>query len=34
VEVDGTIYPLGREILVDAASIRGVDRPETPYLTP
>jgi uncharacterized repeat protein (TIGR03943 family) len=34
VQVDGTIYPLGREILVDAASIRRVDRPETPYLTP
>ncbi len=34
VEVTGTIYPLGREILVDATSIEGIPRPDKPYLTP
>jgi len=34
VQVQGTIYPLGREILVDAAGIAPVERPEVPYLTP
>jgi len=34
VEVRGTIYPVGREVIVDASAIRKVDRPERPYLTP
>ncbi|MBI2237590.1 MAG: TIGR03943 family protein [Actinobacteria bacterium] len=34
VEVSGTIYPLGREILVDASSVEAVPRPARPYLTP
>lgn len=36
VEVTGTIYPLGREVIVDAGSgsIVRVERPERPYLTP
>jgi uncharacterized repeat protein (TIGR03943 family) len=33
VEVSGTIYPLGREIIVDAAQIVEVERPQRPYLT-
>jgi putative membrane protein len=34
VEVKGQIYPLGRTMLVDAASVRTVPRPSRPYLTP
>jgi uncharacterized repeat protein (TIGR03943 family) len=34
VEVKGHIYPLGREVVVDASSIEEVPRPERPYLTP
>jgi uncharacterized repeat protein (TIGR03943 family) len=34
VEVVGTIYPIGREVIVDASSVEPVDRPERPYLTP
>jgi uncharacterized repeat protein (TIGR03943 family) len=33
VEVMGTIYPIGREVIVNATSILGVERPERPYLT-
>lgn len=33
VEVTGTIYPVGREVIVDASAIRAVERPERPYLT-
>ncbi len=34
VEVTGKIYPLGREILVDASKVVQVPRPARPYLTP
>lgn len=34
VEVTGTIYPIGREVIVNAASVEPVERPERPYLTP
>lgn len=34
VEVTGTIYPLGREVIVDATEITGVARPDRPYMTP
>ena len=34
VEVTGTIYPLGREVIVNAQQIDEVDRPQRPYLTP
>jgi putative membrane protein len=34
VEVRGAIYPLGREVLVNATSVATVARPEHPYLTP
>lgn len=34
VRVRGTIYPLGREILVDADTVEEAPRPGTPYLTP
>ena len=37
VEVKGTIYPIGREVILNAASadsIVKVARPERPYLTP
>ena len=34
VEVTGTIYPLGREVIVDASGIVEVDRPDRPYLSP
>lgn len=33
VEVSGAIYPIGDEVIVDARSVRSVDRPERPYLT-
>jgi len=33
VEVTGTIYPIGREVIVDASMIRDVPRPERPYLS-
>lgn len=33
VEVTGTIYPLGREVIVNASAVRAVPRPERPYLT-
>lgn len=34
VEVVGTIYPIGREVIVDATSVTPVERPARPYLTP
>jgi uncharacterized repeat protein (TIGR03943 family) len=34
VQVDGTIYPVGREVIVDASAIEEVPRPPRPYLTP
>jgi uncharacterized repeat protein (TIGR03943 family) len=34
VEVTGTIYPIGREVIVDATDIVKVERPDRPYLTP
>ena len=34
VEVTGTIYPIGREVIVDASTIAEVARPDHPYLTP
>jgi uncharacterized repeat protein (TIGR03943 family) len=34
VRVRGTIYPLGREVIVDASDISAVERPDHPYLTP
>lgn len=34
VEVRGPIYPLGREVIVNASSVEPVPRPERPYLTP
>lgn len=33
VEVTGAIYPLGREVIVNASAIEGVPRPDRPYLT-
>jgi uncharacterized repeat protein (TIGR03943 family) len=33
VEVTGTIYPIGREVIVDATSVGGVPRPDRPYLS-
>jgi uncharacterized repeat protein (TIGR03943 family) len=32
VRVGGTIYPLGREVVVQASEITGVQRPAHPYL--
>ena len=34
VRVEGAMYPLGREVIVDAAEIVGVPRPQRPYLSP
>ena len=34
VEVKGTIYPLGREVIVNASDTQKIPRPEKPYLTP
>lgn len=34
VEVSGPVYPLGREVIVDAQQVIEVDRPDRPYLTP
>ena len=33
VDVEGTIYPLGREVIVNASAIAGVPRPARPYLS-
>lgn len=32
VRVSGTFYPVGREIVVDAASVRAIPQPQDPYL--
>ena len=34
VRVEGAMYPLGREVIVDASNVVGVDRPKRPYLNP
>ncbi len=34
VEVKGQIYPIGREVILNASSIDGVPRPARPYITP
>jgi putative membrane protein len=34
VQVTGTIFPIGREVIVDASDIARVERPDHPYLTP
>ena len=34
VSVTGLIYPLGREIIVDAKDVVGIPRPSRPYLYP
>lgn len=34
VRAEGAMYPLGREVIVDASEIVGVDRPKHPYLNP
>jgi uncharacterized repeat protein (TIGR03943 family) len=34
VDVKGAIYPLGREVILNASSITAVPRPQHPYLTP
>ncbi|HSJ50713.1 MAG TPA: TIGR03943 family protein [Actinomycetota bacterium] len=33
IEVVGTIYPIGREVIVNATSVRAVERPARPYLS-
>jgi putative membrane protein len=33
VEVTGTIYPLGSEVILEAIDIQGVETPDRPYLT-
>jgi uncharacterized repeat protein (TIGR03943 family) len=32
VRVSGTFYPVGREVVVDAASVRAIPQPDDPYL--
>jgi uncharacterized repeat protein (TIGR03943 family) len=32
VRVSGTFYPVGREVVVDAASVRAISQPQDPYL--
>lgn len=34
VRVEGAMYPLGREVIVDASEVVGVNRPKHPYLNP
>ncbi len=34
VKVTGNVYPLGREVLVDASTAERVERPKHPYLNP
>lgn len=34
VRVEGAMYPLGREVIVDATDVVGVERPKRPYLNP
>jgi uncharacterized repeat protein (TIGR03943 family) len=33
VRVQGRIYPVGREVILDAARVRGIPRPKNPYIT-
>jgi uncharacterized repeat protein (TIGR03943 family) len=34
VRAEGRLYPLGGEVIVDAARVEGVPRPSRPYLDP
>ena len=34
VSVEGAMYPLGKEVIVDASEVTGVPRPKRPYLSP
>ncbi len=34
VSVTGTMYPIGRDVIIDESSIKPVPRPADPYLTP
>jgi putative membrane protein len=34
VRVEGQVYPLGREVIVDASRVVHIDKPERPYLSP
>jgi putative membrane protein len=34
VRVEGQVYPLGREVIVDATRVVPIDKPERPYLSP
>jgi putative membrane protein len=34
VRVEGQVYPLGREVIVDASRVSHVDKPQRPYLSP
>jgi uncharacterized repeat protein (TIGR03943 family) len=34
VRVTGAMYPLGREVIVDASAVESVPRPKRPYLNP
>ncbi|MGH2786363.1 MAG: TIGR03943 family putative permease subunit [Actinomycetota bacterium] len=34
VQVTGSMYPLGRDIIVQASDVIGVEAPERPYITP
>jgi putative membrane protein len=34
VEASGSVYPLGREVILDASEVRSVKRPAHPYLNP
>lgn len=34
VQVAGKMYPLGREVIVDASAVKGVPKPSRPYLNP
>jgi len=33
VDVRGTIFPLGREVIVNASAVSGISRPDRPYLS-
>jgi hypothetical protein len=32
--VEGSLYPLGREVIVDASEVTRIAKPEAPYLSP
>jgi putative membrane protein len=34
VRVEGSLYPLGREVIVDASEVTRIAKPEAPYLSP